>query len=271
MDQPVALITGAASGIGRHFAGVLHKKNYRLALADINEKGLSEAFEADSEQLILHRLDVTRAKDWRTFVDQAHQRFGRIDYLFNIAGIIAPGYVHETEVELIDRHLDINSKGVMYGTRLAGERMVEQGRGHIINMASMAGLAPIAGIALYSASKFAVRGFSIASAYELRPRGVYVSVVSPDLVATPMLDLQLNYPEAAMTFSGNGRPLTVEDVGRALLSVMETKAIEVTLPRTRGWLGKLGNLFPSLGLRVTEYLRRKGLKRLEKLRENNPF
>lgn len=267
MSNPVALITGAAGGIGRHFAGILQQQGYRLVLGDIDGEGLSQRYQPDD---ILHcrRLDVTRVADWQAFLRTALDQFGRIDYLFNIAGVVAPGYVHETDIELIDRHLDVNTKGVMYGTRLAAEQMVDQGSGHIINIASLAGIAPIAGIALYSASKFAVRGFSIASAYELRPRGVHVSVVCPDLVDTPMLDLQLQHPEAVMSFSGSKNPLTPADVSQVLLQVMQTKAIESAIPAGRGRLAKLGNVFPGLGARLTDSLRRKGRGQWEKLKKN---
>lgn len=268
MPTPVALITGAAGGIGRHFAGILQQQNYRLVLGDIDEEGLRRAYQPGAALHYL-RLDVvTRVADWKIFLRTALDQFGRIDYLFNVAGVVAPGYVHETEIELIDRHLDVNAKGVMYGTRLASEQMVEQGSGHIINIASLAGIAPIAGIALYSASKFAVRGFSIASAYELRPRGVHVSVVCPDLVDTPMLDLQLQHPEAVMSFSGSKNPLTPADVSQALLQVMQTKAIESAIPAGRGRLAKLGNVFPGLGARLTDRLRRKGKGQWETLKKN---
>jgi len=267
MHTPVALITGAAGGIGRHFAGILQQQDYRLVLGDIDEEGLSQIHQS-RDTLYYRRLDVTSVADWRAFLQTALDHYGRIDYLFNIAGIISPGYVHETDIELIDRHLDVNAKGVMYGTRLAAEQMVEQGSGHIINIASLAGIAPIAGIALYSASKFAVRGFSIASAYELRPRGVHVSVVSPDLVDTPMLDLQLQFPEAVMSFSGPKNPLTPADVSQALLQVMQSKAIESAIPAGRGRLAKLGNVFPGLGGRLTDRLRRKGRGQWEALKRN---
>ncbi len=267
MPTPVALITGAAGGIGRHFAGILQQQSYRLVLGDIDEEGLSQAYQP-GDTLHCRRLDVTRVADWQAFLQTALDHYGRIDYLFNIAGVVAPGYIHETDIELIDRHLDVNAKGVMYGTRLASEQMVEQGSGHIINIASLAGIAPIAGIALYSASKFAVRGFSIASAYELRPRGVHVSVVCPDLVDTPMLDLQLQFPEAVMSFSGPKNPLTPADVSQALLQVMQSKAIEVAIPASRGRLAKLGNVFPGLGGRLTDRLKRKGKKQWAVLKRN---
>lgn len=260
------MITGAASGIGRHLAGLLRERGFRLALGDIRFDELSAAFGGGNDQLIVCPLDVTQPAAWQNFLQRSVESFGRIDYLFNIAGIITPGYVHQTGLDLIDRHFDINAKGVVYGTRLTSALMVEQGSGHIINVSSLAGVAPIPGLALYSASKFAVRAFSIAAAYELRPKGVFVSVVCPDLVDTPMLDLQLDYEEAAMTFSGSRRPFSVQDIGRIFLKTMKKKPIEVAVPSSRAWLAKLGNLFPNLSLILAESLRTKGLQRLKKLK-----
>src|SRR5690606_20076022 len=115
---------------------------------------------------------------------------GSLDLLLNVAGVLRPGHVHVLSAGEIDLHLDVNAKGVMYGTQAAAREMVRHGGGQIINIASMAALAPIPGIALYSASKFAVRAFSLAVAYELAPHNVRVSVICPDAVSTPMLDLQ---------------------------------------------------------------------------------
>lgn len=267
MDHPVAIITGAASGIGKHFASVLLKKNFRLALGDINENALLAAFPETGSQLLLSRLDVSDPESWTALLASVQQQFGRIDFLFNIAGVIQPGYVYQIEVSDIDHHFNVNTKGLMIGTRLVAAAMVEQGFGHIINVASLAGVAPIAGIALYSASKFAARAFSIAAAYELRPYGVYVSVLCPDLVDTPMLDHQLDFEAAAMTFSGPKRPLSVEDIEVAFFRIMKTKPVEMTLPAARGRLAKLGNLLPGIGIMLTNRLRRKGLVQLHQIKE----
>ncbi|MBK8702224.1 MAG: SDR family oxidoreductase [Saprospiraceae bacterium] len=257
----VAIVTGAASGIGKHFAGELATRGFQLVLADVNEEGLAAAFTPHHNTLLFH-LDVRRADQWTELIAAALQRFGRIDYLFNIAGIIQPGFIAETAVEWIDRHIDINAKGVMYGTKLVSEVMVKQRSGHIVNIASLAGVAPIKGISFYSASKYAVRGFSLAAAYELRPHGVFVTVVCPDLVDTPMLDLQLNYPrEAALTFSGPKRALQVSDISRVLWRVMKDKPLEVMFPASRGWMARLGNLLPALAQLLDAQLTRKGLRR----------
>ncbi|MBW1687265.1 MAG: SDR family NAD(P)-dependent oxidoreductase, partial [Deltaproteobacteria bacterium] len=142
----------------------------------------------------------------------------------------------------------------------AAELMVKQGSGHIINIGSLAGVAPVAGISLYSASKFALRGFSLATALELRDHGVHVSVVSMDVVDTPMLDPQYEMKESAVSFSGK-RILRIEEVEAAILKCMQKKRVEVLIPAGRGWMSKLANILPSLAQPIYRSMVKKGRKR----------
>jgi len=247
----VMLLTGCASGIGQHMAGVL--AGHRLMLTDLN----AETLPPDSENTRSRPLDVRDPTAWEAVISETVSHFGRLDVLMNIAGVIQPAYIADTTPAQIDLHVDVNIKGVMYGTWAVLGQMQKQGSGHIINMASLAALAPIPGIGVYSASKFAVRAFSLAAAVELRDKGISVSVVCPDAVQTPMLDLQRAYPEAVLTFSAP-RILTVHDVEKALLLALEKRPLEITLPRYRGWLGKLAGALPGLALRLAPIFTRIG-------------
>jgi len=269
MAEPrVMIVTGAASGIGRQLAIVLAGRGHRLIAADLDFPTL-EARAADSgwsaDHVRLHRLDVRDPVAWTATVDLAIRTWGRLDVLLNVAGVLRPSSVHTVPAGDVDFHLDVNAKGVIHGTRAAAARMVSQGQGHIVNMASLAAHCPVPGLALYAASKFAVRGFSLSAAYELAPLGVAVSVVCPDAVATPMLDLQLGYPEAALTFSG-GPALTVEDVARAIVDrVLTRKPIEVILPPSRGLVARGVGLFPALARRLGPLFQARGRARQEAL------
>ena len=258
------LVTGCASGIGLAVADALVEKGHRVVATDINETALAEHAKAaqwPEGRVLTHRLDVCDADAWKKVIDAAQTAFGGIDVLYNIAGYLKPGYAHEVALEDIDLHLDINTKGVMFGTRLAAEKMVAQGHGHIVNVASMAALAPIPGLALYSASKFAVRSFSIAAAIDLAPHNVAVTVVCPDAVATPMLDLQKDYKEAALTFTAP-KVLTAKDVTDVLLGKVLTKRpMEVAIPTRRKWLARAADLMPGLAKRISVGMIKKGRKR----------
>ncbi len=271
-NAQVMVLTGCASGIGRHMAGVLAKQGHKLILTDINREALNELVKelsVSSEQLKVCRLDVRDLEAWTEVCDQAVTTWGHLDVLMNIAGYSQPGYIYELEPEEIDLHLDINARGVMYGTRVMAAQMVKQGYGHIINMASFAGIAPLPGLSLYCASKFAIRGFSLAAAQELRPLGVYMTVICMDAVQTPMLEKELHRKEAAVVFSGS-RILTVQEVEQAIIkTALKKRPLEVMLPVKRGWMMKLGGAFPSITLRANQNLAKKGLIRQAALQRKN--
>ena len=268
MTIKTVVITGAASGIGRHWANALLNKSdeYRLVLADINEEGLRAAFKP-SEHVRLYLLDIRLAEQWQSVIDDALQNFGRIDYLFNIAGANRPMFFRDQPIEAIDRVVDVNLKGALIGMKLAGEVMLKQGSGHIINVASLAGLSPTPGNALYSAAKGGLRNASIAAAIEWRKWGVAVTVVSPDLVDTPILQERLESAneEAALAFTGI--TLTVVDLEQAFWKAMRDKSLEINLPRWRGWLAKLNHIHPSLMFLLYEPMKKRGMKRLEQIRK----
>lgn len=264
----VAIVTGAASGIGRHWAGVLAARpdEYRLVLADANEAGLRAAF-APREGVVLRALDVRSPAQWQELTDETLSRFGRIDYLFNIAGGGRPGFLLDVPMEAVDTIVDVNLKGQIYGMKTIAPVMVRQGRGHIVNVVSLAGVSPTPGNELYSAAKFGLRAVSLASAIRLRPMGVHVTAVCPDLVDTPALARQLDLEPADVALIHSGpRPLTVVDLERAFERALRERPLELTLPAWRGWLAKINNLFPPLMLVLYGPLLRRGLRHLAERR-----
>ncbi len=199
------IVTGGASGIGKGLVDVLSRKNHRVWGVDIDQAGLdrtSTELGWHERNVVCKAMDVRNPEHWKAVVDEVIVGGGKLDVLLNVAGVVRPEFAHQLTPENIALQMDINAKGLIFGCQAAAKVMAEQRSGHIVNIASLAGIAPIRGISIYSASKFAVRGFSLAIAQELAPLGVKVSVVCPDAVDTPMVDLQLHYPEAAMTFSG---------------------------------------------------------------------
>jgi 3-oxoacyl-[acyl-carrier protein] reductase len=262
--RPVSIVSGAASGIGQHMAYALHRAGHRLVLVDIDEGGLARTLSRrglDSDGGVWQRpLDVRDAAGWADTAASTLERFGQVDYLFNIAGFLRPGHAHETSPELLALHLDVNAKGVMFATRAVAPLMVARGSGHILNVASIAGISHVPGLAAYAASKHAVRGFSLSIAHELAPHGVHVTAFCPDAVETPMLKLQEDYPEAAMTF-GAGRGLTLDEVEASLFRAMREKPLEILLevPWSGRAIGaKLANMFPSLTGRFASQIIRRG-------------
>jgi 3-oxoacyl-[acyl-carrier protein] reductase len=261
-QKKVVLITGAAKGIGRHLANSFLRKGFQVVATDLDIHSLKDGWKDDN--VLLEKLDVTNADDWASLMNLIKEKFGVLHICINNAGVIIPGYLHELSIKSIDLQMDVNAKGLMYGTKFAADLMISQGSGHIINIASLAGVSPINGIAAYSASKFAARAFSLSVVSDLNRHGVDITVICPDLVDTDMLTEQLDYSAAAMTFSG-GKVLKVEDIEKAIFEgALKRKKVEILLPKTRGTLAKIGNVFPRLSLLLSNLLTKKGLKKLEK-------
>ena len=263
-NSSVMVLTGCASGIGRHLATELFRRGHRLLVSDLDRASLETEARSrwnDPDRVEIQKLDVRDREAWERVIASVVARWGRVDVVLNVAGYLAAGWAHEASGEVVERTIDVNVKGVIYGTTAAARQMIKQQSGHIINIASLAAVAAVPGIAVYAASKHAVRGFSLAVAQELRPHGIAVTTVCPALVDTPMLDTQVVRPEAALTFA-TARPLSVEEVAAAVLGRgLEDRPLElfVTVPRTgQVLLSKLGNAFPALAARLADRLMQRG-------------
>lgn len=256
----VVIISGAAGGIGQELVAQLSSAGAIVLATDVDEVALRKVNSLTRVQIL--KCDVRKSDDWeKTF---AHaQALGPVYALINAVGVLKPGYIDAVSSKDVDFHIDINVKGVILGSSIAAREFKKAQSGHIINIASLAGVAPIPGIALYSASKFAVRGFTLALAAEMKDHGVFVTVVCPDAVKTPMLDLQKDYPEAALTFSGSA-PLTAGNVAEAIVGILGKNEVELTLPFWRGVFAKTASALPGLAPMLIDALKRTGLENQEK-------
>jgi 3-oxoacyl-[acyl-carrier protein] reductase len=262
-----ALITGCGSGIARHLTTVLSKRGYQILATDVNYGALeknAQELNWDSGNVILKKLDVRSAGQWQEAVDLVVRTWGKLDVCMNIAGFAIQGFVHDFPLEHLDLHIDINTKGAILGTRFAAQQMLTQGSGHIINMCSLAGLAPVPGISLYSASKFALRGFSLAAYYELKPRGIDISIVEPDLVDTAKLKTQLIYGDEAAAVGFSARKiLKEEDIEKVFLTkVLRDRVLEISIPISRGWMCKIAGNFPKLAGRLYKTMAKDGMNNI---------
>ena len=255
MDK-VAVITGSASGIARGLTNRLLREGCRVIATDINEQGLlatSKELDWPAERVRLLQLDVRDREGWDVVIERAVQEWGRVEMVFNIAGYGVGGNIHELDPAEIDRVIDINLKGVINGTRAAARVMVKQGYGQIVNLASVAGLFPVPGLNLYCASKFAVRGFSLSVAQELKPFGITVTVVEPATIKTPMVANAVEQKEAVSLFSFP--LLEVDQLADIILKrAIGGKQREVVLPVQAAAFSKISGLFPGLVQRLQPLL-----------------
>jgi len=181
----IAIVTGGASGIGRSLCESLGELGAVVVVTDINGAGaekVATAIVGSGGKAESFTVDVTIPQQVQQVVDDVVRRYGRLDYMFNNAGIDIGGELRDLSLDQIRRVIDINLWGVIYGTHSAYRVMVKQGFGHIINTASMVGLIPLPMEPAYVTAKHAVVGLSTSLRVEAAALGVRVSVVCPDFI-----------------------------------------------------------------------------------------
>lgn len=221
----VVVITGGARGIGLATATALHKLGAKVAIGDIDEVRVKESGAA-LDLDVYGKLDVTDPHSFSDFLDEVERQLGPMDVLVNNAGIMPLGRVVDESDAVTRRILDINVYGVILGSKLALARMIPRGRGHVINVASLAGETYLAGAATYCASKHAVVGFTDAARIEYRRSGVKFSVVKPTFVNTELI---------AGTSGAKGvRNAEPSDIADAIVKLVAHPRPRVRVTRTAG-------------------------------------
>jgi short-subunit dehydrogenase len=223
----VALVTGAARGIGRAIAAALLEKGARVALVDVdvaNAEATAGALDPRRTRTAVYALDVTDGGAFERLIGRVEHDLGPLDILVNNAGVMALGNLLELAPEVDRRQVEINLFGVLNGMRAALPKMKRRHRGHIVNVASTAGVVGVPGSAVYCATKHAVVGLTEAVRREEEDSGVGFSYVCPIPVNTELM-------------SGAGRvrwPRMQEpdDVARAVVHAIESGEVDVFVPRT---------------------------------------
>lgn len=218
-EGKVAIVTGAASGIGLALSRALVARGASVVLADIDADAASRAADGTHAgppgRASAARLDVRDAGAVKELVERTATDHGHLDLMFNNAGVGIGGPVLELLDVHFERAIDVNLRGVVNGVLAAYPLMAERGRGHIVNTASVAGLVPSPGLVPYAMTKHAVVGLSVSLRPEAHVRGVRVSVVCPGVIDTPILDKGLPEDLPATVDVSNGREMLEKALGKA--------------------------------------------------------
>ncbi len=195
----VAIVTGAARGLGAHISQQLHAQGAQVVLADVrDEEGVALAKSLGERAHYVH-LDVSSESEWAQALAEARQRFGPVTILVNNAGIYRTRATVEQSVEEYLQIIRINQLGTFLGMRTCFAQMRDAGGGSIVNIASTAGIEGVPLALAYTASKHAVVGMTKAAALEFGPAKVRVNVVCPGAMLTPLLVESLNVPLSALS------------------------------------------------------------------------
>ena len=240
----VAVITGAARGIGRATAEALLARGARVVIGDRDVNALDRTVTELNRagQISGYPLDVTDPESFAVFLDKARaDGGGRIDILINNAGVMPVGPFLDHSDQAVRSAVEVNLYGVINGCRLVLPEMARRRSGHVVNIASVAGVLAVPGQALYAGTKFAVVGLSTALADEFAPQGVDVSVVMPTFTNTELI--------AGTDATGARKPVQPADIAAAVVKILDKPTTAVSVPGPLRPISILSQLLPPRGRR----------------------
>lgn len=238
------VITGAARGIGKATAAALLARGARVVIGDRDVEVLQAAVAELSAAgpVTSHPLDVTDRASFAAFLDRARaDGGGRIDVLINNAGVMPVGPFLQQTPGTLRSAIEVNVYGVLNGCQLVLPEMVERHSGHIVNIASVAGLVAVPGQVVYAGTKFAVVGLTTALADEFAPQGVDVTAVLPTFTNTELI--------AGTTPSPAQRPVEPEKIAAAVVKVLDKPRTQISVPGSIRTTAILAMLLPDRGRR----------------------
>jgi NAD(P)-dependent dehydrogenase (short-subunit alcohol dehydrogenase family) len=216
----VAFITGGASGIGLGMGKAFLAEGMKVALADWSDEHIARAKEelAGNNAVFFVKANVANRENLRAAVDETLEHFGKIHVLCNNAGVNGGGTAASPDFEDWDKAIAVNLGGVINGTKIVVPIIRAQGEGgHIVNTSSMAGIVPLPGLAAYSTSKYAVRGFSESLRMQLAPKGIGVSCLFPGATRTALVPL----PEDDPSIDEENAPQFLKDLWDAMRGAID--------------------------------------------------
>ncbi len=251
-EKKTAIVIGGASGIGKALCEALAERGSRVIVADFNFQGaeaLAQVLQSKGRDAEAFALDIADFEQVRGLIRNTAKTYGQIDFLFNSAGIAIGGETWRIDLGRWQKIVNVNLWGSIYTSTEAYKLMMEQGFGHIINVASGAGLFPTPMRAPYSTTKYGVVGFSISLRPEAEAYGVKVSVVCPGPVQTPILETSevVGAKESLKKeLKNNNNWMAPEKAARIILRGVEKNKAIIPVTAIALFFWKFYSFFPGL-------------------------
>jgi NAD(P)-dependent dehydrogenase (short-subunit alcohol dehydrogenase family) len=266
LKDRVIVITGAARGIGYATARALAAEGAVLVLDDIRtlDPDARPSWLGNGARVTAVEADVRVSTEVEALAEHAIATWGRVDAVVNCAGVVAPGAIDTSPAEDVALQLDTNLVGTINVARAFVPHFRRQGSGHLVLIASLAGIVPLPGESIYAATKFAVRGFAHSLALELRGTSIEITDVCPDSTRTAMLEIETGDDGSSLSFASAA--MEPEQVARAIVGVLKRPRVEVLVPRARGWVIRLLGAAPGLFGRIYPLIDAMGRRRKARYR-----
>jgi NADP-dependent 3-hydroxy acid dehydrogenase YdfG len=245
-------ITGGGGGLGRAMAIQFAKQGWKVAIADINARAMQESFDAVIEHgndSFIQHCDVCQETDFEKLLAKCEARWGGVDVLVNNAGIASLGAIHKESIDSWRRIIDINTLGAVRGCKVFAPAFKKQGGGHIVNIASIAGISCTPHMSSYNATKAAVIALSETLRWELKPANIGVTVVCPSMFRTGLAQssgFQNEKLKESVEKLMDASKLSANDIAKSVVSAVQKNQFMLLPHKSSRWLWWLKRLSPDL-------------------------
>lgn len=265
-SKKIAVLTGASGGLGEKLVPYLLKERYEVIMVARNLAQMEQISLHFGKKVTAYVCDISQLNEVQYLCETLQKKLTHINALIHCAGSIYPGlFIHQSD-EMIQTQIQVNLTGSIFITK--GLLPLMKKKSSIIFINSLGGIFPLKRSALYSASKYGLRGFALSLAMELRSRKIYVSSIFPGAINTKMLRNEMKNGGSPLNFCSP--PLTPETVCKTVIKAIHQKRLEYYLPKWSGLQTKLLMVRPSLILRLMPFMEKFGKKRQEIWENDHP-